>query len=171
MLAGTALMLGVGTGAEVDEQDAFKIIQSATIDHPLLVLPRNSVAGVASVDGWLLSATEQNGFRVYRAARSDRVHTVRVAVSAPSHVAFNPATSRFERLAQNVRVELRDPGALDRVVEAAGGTGGKAYPLLGFALVHLPAGADPVSAARSIRELPVVVSARLTVRGPRRKPR
>ena len=170
-LAGAVLLLGVGTGAEADETGAFEIVRSATVDHPLLVLPRRSAAGAASADGWRLSATEEDGFRVYRAARGDRVRTVRVAASMPRHVAFNPAAGRFEHLAQSVRVELRDPGALDRVVEAAGGSSGKAYPLLGFALVHLPAGADPVSAARSIMELPVVASARLIVRGPRRKPR
>lgn len=176
-LAGAVLLFAPGAHAEAraeaefEQPGVFQVVQSATIDHPLLVLPGKSMAGVASVDGWRLSAAEEGGFRVYRAVRGDRVRTLRVALSAPRHVAFNPAAGRFERLAQNVRVELRDPGALDRVVEAAGGTGGKAYPLLGFALVHLPAGADPVSAARSIRELPVVVSARLTVRGARRKPR
>ena len=171
VFAGAVLLSAGGAHAEVEEPGAFGIVRSATVDHPLLVLPRQSAAGVASADGWRLSATEEDGFRVYRAMRGDRVRMVRVAASAPSRVAFNPAAGRFERLAQNVRVELRDPGALDRVVEAAGGTGGKAYPLLGFALVHLPAGADPVEAARSVRELPVVASARLTVRGPRRRPR
>lgn len=161
---------GAGAG-EAEEPAAFEIVRSATIDHPLLVLPRKSLAGVASADGWRLSATEEDGFRVYRATRGDRVRTARVATSSLRHVAFNPAAGRFERLAQNLRVELRDPGALDRVVDAAGGTGGKDYPLLGFALVHLPPGADPVTAARSVRELHVVVSARLMVRGPRRKPR
>lgn len=184
IFAGAVFVFSAGSGAEVSAQDraeavaaeseeqaAFAITLAETVDHPLLVLPRRSAEGEGSVDGWRLSATVEDGFRVYRATRGDRIHTARVALSSPRQVAFNPATSRFEHLAQNLRVELRDPQALDRVVEAAGGTGGKAYPLLGFALVHLPAGADPVGALRSVRELPVVVSARLTVRGPKREPR
>lgn len=152
-------------------QGTFEVTRSATIDHPLIVLPRQSHAGEADADGWLLSVKEEDGFRFYQATRGDRVHTARVALSSQRHIAFNPATSRFERLTPNVRVELRDLSALDQVVEAVGGTSGKAYPLLGFAIVHLPAGADPVRAAQSIRKLPVVVNAWLTVKGPRRTPR
>ena len=157
--------------AEVKKRGEFEITRAATIDHPLVVLPIQSDTGESDADGWLLSAKEEDGFRIYQATRGDRVHTARVALSSLRHMAFNLATSRFEHLAPNVRVELRDPSALDQVVEAAGGTGGKAYPLLGFALVHLPADADPVSAAQSIRELPVVVNAWLTVKGPKREPR
>lgn len=169
MLVGAVLL--VGTGAEAQDARPFEIMRAATVDDPLLVLPRESTEGAASADGWRLSATEEDGFRVYRAARGGRVHTARVSLSVPRHLAFNPATSRFERLAQNVRVELRDPSALGQVIEVAGGTGGKAFPLLGFALVHLPADADPVLALRSIQDLPVVVSARLNVKGAKREPR
>lgn len=171
LLAAVALLSATAVADEIAEPGAFQVFRSATIDHALFVLPDESAAGAASVDGWRLSATVEDGFRVYRAARGERVHTARVALSAAHQVAFNPAASRFERLARNLRVELRDPAALDRVVEAAGGTGGKAHPLLGFALVHLPAGADPVSAAAAVEGLPDVVSVRLTVRGPRREPR
>lgn len=172
-LAGVALLLNAVAGAQLDGPGAFDVIPSATIDHTLLVLPNRAEAtGTAAAGGWYLSAAVEDGFRVYRAARGDRTRSLRVALSAPQRrVAFNPSTGRFETLSQNVRVELRDFGELDRVVAAAGGAGGKVYPLLGFALVHLPTGADPVAAAQTIANLPGVVSARLTVRGPRREPR
>lgn len=156
---------------ETDETPAFAVQRTATIDHPLLVLPRASADGEARVDDWQLSVTIEDDVRVYRATRGDRVHTHRTPLAMPQHVAFNPDTSRFERLAQNLRVELSDPDALEYVIETAGGTGGKAFPLLGFAYVHLPADADPVRALQSIKDLSVVVSVRLTVKGPKRVPR
>lgn len=173
VIAGAALLLSGGAYAQAAGPGALHVTSSATIDFPLLVLPnRPDATGDASAGGWSLSATEENGFRVYRASRGGRAYSMRVALSGPQrHVAFNPVARRFETLALNVRVELRDFGGLGRVVSAAGGTGGKAYPMLGFALVHLPAGADPAAAAQTIAGLPGVVSARLMVRGPKRKPR
>lgn len=162
------------TGSRADDieaSDAFQITIGTTIDHTLLVLPRRSQSGETSTFGWHLSVTNEDGHRIYRANRGEKSHATHVLQSTKQNVAFNPVTSRFERLAQNIRVELRDPAALDRIVEAAGGTGGRVYPLLGFALVHLPAHADPVSTATKIQELPEVVNAWLTVRGPKREPR
>ena len=172
-LAGAALLMNAVAVAQFDAPGAFNVTPAATIDHRLLVLPnRAETAGMAVADGWYLSAAVEDGFRVYRASRGERTQSLRVALSAPQrHVAFNPATGRFETLSQNVRVELGDFGELDRVVAAVGGSGGKVYPLLGFALVHLPADADPVAVAQTIANLPGVVSARLTVRGPGREPR
>lgn len=169
-----ALMLATSIGAQIEnieKQADFAVTRSATIDHPLLVLPRRSIEGFVDADGWRLSAIDEEEFRVYRASRGERVHTAKVAFSSHERLAFNPATSRFERLSHNLRVELRDPDALDQIVDTAGGTGGKAYPLLGFALVYLAAEIDPVKAADSIREMPAVSNVRLTVRGPKRVPR
>lgn len=154
-----------------ETKDAFQVTIGATVDHRLFVLPRQSEVGEAHVSGWRMSVREEDGQRIYRAERGEKVHTDRVSLSKPRNVAFNPATSRFERLAQNVRVELRYAGALDRVVKAAGGTGGKAYPMLGFALVHLPADADPVSVTKKLQRLPEVTNAWLIAKGPKKEPR
>lgn len=172
LLLAALLVFGFRVSAgEIEDRGLFEITRASTVDYPLLVLPMLSVEGADITGGWRLSATEEAGFLVYRATRGGREHSVRVALSAPRRVAFNPDKERFERLAQNLRVELRDAYALDEVVEAAGGTGGKAYPYLGFALVHLPAESDPVRAAASVRALPAVADVRLTVKGPKRKPR
>ena len=157
--------------AETKERDTFEVTPLASIDYPLLVFPNQSEVGETSAAGWILSAREEDGFRVYQAMRGDRVYTTRIALSMKRHVAFNPATSRFEDLSQSVRVELRNTNALKRVVETVGGTSGKVYPLLGIALVHLPANVDPVRATQTIRELPEVVDAWVTVKGARREPR
>ena len=166
-MAAAALLLSSVAGAQIDRTGAFALIPAATVEHPLLVLPNGAQAtGTAAADGWYLSAAVEDGFRVYRATRGERTQSLRVALSAPPrHVAFNPATGRFATLALTVRVELRDDGDLDRVVEAAGGTGAKAYPMLGFALVHLPAGADPVAAAQAAQAVPGVISAGSTSGG------
>ncbi len=167
----SALALANVHAQETDETPAFAVQRTATIDHPLLVLPRASADGEARVDDWQLSVTIENGVRIYRAKRGDRVHTHRAPLVMQRYVAFNPDKSRFEELAKNLRVELSDSDALEYVIETAGGTGGKAYPLLGFAYVHLPADADPFRALQSIKDLSVVVSVRLTVKGPKIVPR
>lgn len=163
--------LVMAQNAENTARTEFEVTRAATVDHQLLVLPTRSVEGSTSVDGWRLSTAASDGMRVYRAERGDRLHTKHVAISSRSRIAFNPDTSRFERLAQVLRIELNDPSALDAVVKAAGGTNGKAYPLLDFAFVYLPADVDPVQAANAIRAMPAVANVRLTIKGPRREPR
>ena len=82
-----------------------------------------------------------------------------------------PKRNRFELLSPGLRVELADDGLLGQVVAAAGGTGGKAYPRLGFAIVHLSPQANPVDAAHAIEAMPGVIDVRLMTEGPRRVPR
>ncbi len=154
-----------------EDRDSFQITIAETIDHPLLVLPKHSRMGEASAFGWRISVMEKDEHRIYFAKRGKKLHSYRVLQSQSQNLAFNPTTGRFESLVQSVRVKLRDPDALDRVIEAAEGTGGKAYPQLGFALVHLPNDADPVTIAKRIKERPEVINAWLIVKGPKRVPR
>ena len=86
-------------------------------------------------------------------------------------MAFDPERNRFELLSPGLRVELEDYDLLDRVVDAIDGTGGKAYPMLGFAIVQLLPEANPVDAIRTIEAMPGVIDVRLITEGPRRVPR
>ena len=83
-------------------------------------------------------------------------------------MAFDPRRNRFERLSHSLRIELEDDGRLDQIVAAVGG---KAYPMLGFAIVQLSPQDNPVDAARALEALPGVLDVRLMVEGPRRVPR
>ena len=63
-------------------------------------------------------------------------------------------------LGPTLRVELCDYDLLPETVRAACGTGSTVLELLGFAVVHLPAEANPVTAKESVERLPGVLSAR-----------
>lgn len=169
-----AILLLIGAGAVAQTHEGgLQIRRADTIDHALLILPSDARAiGFATLDGWRLSADEQDGFRVYRASKGDRDYIKRVALGTPNRrYAFNPKKARFEQLAQSVRVELSHQDLLEGIVRSAGGTGSKAYPMLGFALVHLSAEANPVQAAAAIQSMSGVLDARVMVRGPKRRPR
>lgn len=169
-----AVLLLVGDSATAQTSSGgFQIRRADTIDHALLVFPNDAlIAGVANLDGWRLSSDEQDGFRVYRASKGGRSHEKRVSLGTPKrYYAFNPKKARFEQLSQSVRVELSHQSFLKGIVESAGGVGGKAYPMLGFALVRLSAEANPVQAASAIQSMPGVLNAHVMVRGPKRRAR
>lgn len=148
------------------------VVRSATIDGPAYVIAPRADTGATEIDGVVLSVETADGFRVYRASRDGLTRTVRVAQDGPPrHLAYDPKRHRFKRLAPSLRVELADDRLLPSVVEAAGGTGGKAFPLLGFAVVHLPPESDPAAALRSVESMPGVVDVKLRIRGARREPR
>ena len=63
-----------------------------------------------------------------------------------------------------------DYGLLDDIVSAIDGAGGKAYPMLGFAIVPLSPQAGPVDATGAIEALPGVTDVRLMLRGAIRVP-
>ena len=148
------------------------VVRSATIDGPAYVIASGADTGATEIDGVLLSVETADGFRVYRASRDGLTRTVRVAQDGPPrHLAYDPKRHRFKRLAPSLRVELADDRLLPSVVEAAAGTGGKAFPLLGFAVVHLPPESDPAAALRSVESMPGVIDVKLRIRGARREPR
>ena len=175
--AAGALAVSLGAYAAVDEGrgDADRrpaVVRSATIDGPAYVFAAGVETGVAEIDGVLLSVETADGYRVYRASRDGRTRTVRVGLDGPPrHLAYNPERHRFERLAPSLRVVLADDRLLPAVVEAAGGTGGKGFPILGFAVVHLPRESDPAAALRVVESMPGVVDVKLRIRGVRREPR
>ena len=124
------------------------------------------------VDDVRIRVAIEDGTRVYQAFHQGVTRTLYVAPDAAlRYVAFDPERNRFELLSPALRVELADDGLLGQVVAAAGGTGGKAYPRLGFAIVHLSPQANPVDAAHAIEAMPGVIDVRLMTEGPRRVPR
>ena len=175
--AAGALAAALGAHAAADEGTGSgdrppAVVRSATIDGPAYVIAPGAESGAAEIGGVLLSVETADGYRVYRASRGGLTRTIRVAQDGPPrHLAYDPKRHRFERLAPSLRVELADDRLLPSVVEAAGGTGGRAFPLLGFAVVHLPPESDPAAALRSVESMPGVVDAKLRIRGARREPR
>ena len=149
------------------------VMRSATLERPLLVMSTDAAApGEVYVDDVRIRVAIEDGARVYQAFHQGVTRTLYVAPDAAlRYVAFDPKRNRFELLSPGLRVELADDGLLGQVVAAAGGTGGKAYPRLGFAIVHLSPQANPVDAAHAIEAMPGVIDVRLMTEGPRRVPR
>ena len=149
------------------------VMRSATIERPLLVMSTDASApGEVYVDAVRIRVAVEDGIRVYQAFHNGITRTLYVALDASlRYVAFDPERNRFELLSNGLRVELEDYGPLDQIVAAVDGIGGKAYPMLGFAIVQLSPEANPVDAVHVIEALPGVIDARLMTEGPRRVPR
>ena len=149
-----------------------QVIRSATLERPLLVMSTDtSTPGEAYVDDMRIRVAVENDFRVYRVFHKGVTRALHVPLDAElRYAAFDPDRDRFEMLSPGLRVELENYDLLDQIVAAAGGTRGKAYPALGFAIVQLPPHVNPVEAAATIEPLPGVIDVRLMIEGPHRVP-
>ena len=169
-----ALLFVAGAHAAAQAQNApLHVMRSATLERPLLVMSIGASApGEVYVDNVRIRVAVEDGTRVYQAFHKGITRTLHVPLDASlRYVAFDSTRNRFELLSPGLRVELEDYGLLDQIVAAADGTGGKAYPMLGFAIVHLSPQANPVDAAHAIEAVSGVLDVRLMIEGPRRVPR
>ena len=153
-------------------QAPLHVMRSATLERPLLVMSTGAAApGEAYVDAVRIRVAVEDDARVYRVFHRGVTRTLHVALdAAPRYVAFDPERNRFELLSHSLRVELEDDGLLDQIVAAVDGTGSKAHPMLGFAIVQLSPQANPVDAADAIEAMPGVTDVRLMLRGTIRVP-
>jgi hypothetical protein len=148
------------------------VMRSATLGRPLLVMSTDTSApSEAYVDGVRIRVAVEDDFRVYRVFHKGVTRALHVPLDAARrYSAFDPERGRFEMLSPGLRVDLEDYDLLDEIVAAVGGTGGKAYPMLGFAIVQLSPQANPVDVTEAIEALPGVTDVRLMLRGPIRVP-
>ena len=174
-LAALPAMLLLLAGAHAAAQGPgapLHVMRSATLERPLLVMSNDASApGEVYVDDVRIRVAVEDGFRVYQAFHNGITRTLHVALDAAlRYVAFDPERNRFELLSNGLRVEMEDYGLLDQIVAAVDGIGGKAYPMLGFAIVQLFPDANPVDAADAIEAMPGVTDVRLMLRGTIRVP-
>ena len=172
-LTAMLLLLAASRVAAQGHDVPLRVMRSATLERPLLVMSTETYAPSDSyMDDVRIRVAIEDGFRVYREFHSGITRTLHVPLDAASrYVAFDPEHGRFELLSRGLRVELEDCGLLDGIVTAVDGTGGKSYPMLGFAIVHLLPQANPVDAGSAMESLPGGVDARLMIQGPHRVPR
>ena len=167
------LLLLAGARAAQGNDPTLRILRSATLDRPLLVMSTVTPApSEAYVHGVRIRVSVEGDFRVYQAFHGGVTRTLHVPADiAPRFAAFDPERDRFEMLSPGLRLELEDYDQLDQLRAAVGGTGGKAYPMLGFAIVWLPPDVNPAEAASALQTLPGVLDVRLMIEGPTRVPR
>ncbi len=133
-------------------------------DDPVLVFPsaKAALSGVSSMEGVDISISEAGGVLSYRATIGDRTYTAHSdATGLPRWFAFSPARQRFEAISPTVRVELVDNSSLDPLIIELGAMHGKAYPALGFALIHLDRETNPVDVIDRLAADPRVIEASL----------
>lgn len=163
-----------------EDTDAFAlqpddgVLAARSDDRRLLVVPiadETAAPRVIAGDGIRFEVGVENGFRVYRAWYQGRTHTTRAPVDGPQRrFAFDPKRQRFDEVTSTLRVRVTDFDRLDEIIDAAGASDGKSYPALGWALLRLPAEANPAAVARELSEHELVTGAEIVLLGPRRFP-
>ncbi len=156
------------TTANVHGNDPLSMTSALDADGGLLLVPSSeSDIGEPLVAGVRMSQGIEQGWRVFRAHVDNQTHTAHVAIDDEStHLAFDTAQKRFRRMLPSLRVELRDYATINEIVRKVGGTDGRVYEDLGFAIVRLPDTTNPARAAELLESQPGVLSTRLQLEEP-----
>ena len=154
-LLGSSAALGDGSAA----------LLAATAKGQALVMPRDAPEGTSAIAGLQLEVAVEGAFRVYRVRHQGRIHTARVPTQGrPKQFAFDFERQRLAEVAPSLLVRLGDETDLDRIIEAAGALGGKAYPALGWALLRLPPEANPAAVAQELESRGLAAGAEVQLR-------
>ena len=104
-------------------------------------------SGVSSLAGVAVRVSVNGDLRTYRADFLGRTYTAYDDLSGPpTRFAFDTGERRFRIVSSTILVELDDYDVLGQLVLERGALAAKGYPQLGFALIELPAEADPAEA-------------------------
>ena len=138
------LLLLAGAAATFGQELTVRKVD--VLSSEVFVLPFEADSGVtADQNGVAFDISTADGLRTYRATYQGRTYTTHVdALGAPKRVAFDLTERRFRVISRTLRLELDNYGLLQPLASELG-AGGKAYPHLGFALLHLPRHLDPVA--------------------------
>lgn len=162
-------LLGGALNLSAQSAPTPNVLPAPTLEGSVLVMPFDtSVLGdVMASDGTRISIEIEGDYRVYRALHGGKEHRAHVAIEGPQRrLAFDPKQERFRDVLPSLRVELGNYDQFEAIVAAAGGTGGKVYEALGFAIVRLPPTENPAEVASKIGLLPGVTSATIQLQGP-----
>ena len=151
--------------AQAQTGNILNVLAAPSGQGEVLVLPLDGALGTALIDGLRLETVVEGEFRVHRAHYKGRTHTAYAPLDGPiQRYAFDKARGRFDEVTPNLLVRMTDYGELAAVIEAAGARRGKAYPALGWALLELPAQANPAEAAQRLLTHPLIISAQVQLR-------
>lgn len=136
----------------------------------MLVLPAGAAAGAGSLAGMDVEVVTEAGVRTWRVTLAGRTYTARApAGAAPMRRVFDPSERRFHIVRPVLRVDLDDGRGLASLTGRLAGASAKAYPELGFALVRLPRGSDPIEARERLAAA-TGAPVSLQLERPRRRP-
>ena len=139
-------------------------------DGDMLALPAVA-SGVGSEGRMAVEVATEGGIRTWRVSYRGRTYTAHAAEDArPTRRVFDPVSRRFRVVEPVLRVDVDDPERLPALVRELGAVSAKAYPGLGFALIRLAPGSDPIDARDRLASGGHGVSASLQLRPPIRRP-
>ena len=137
-----------------------------------MVLPNTDFNndGIAQSGGISIKSSIVDDRRFYEVHYKGNRHTASIPLDSPSlRLVFNPKKRMFDQMLSSVRVELKDYRKLDEIVKSVDGTGGKAYPQLGYAVIGLKQETHPVKAVELLKGMADVVAAEIRLKGPPRR--
>ena len=139
-------------------------------DGDMLALPAVA-SGVGSQGGMAVEVATEAGIRTWRVSYRGRTYTAHAAEDGrPTRRVFDPVSRRFRVVEPVLRVVVDNPARLPALVRELGAVSAKAYPGLGFALIRLAPGSDPIDARDRLASGGHGVSASLQLRPPIRRP-
>lgn len=146
------------------------VVPAQTMQGAVLVLPDSSALSeqVAGSPDTRVSIAVEGDYRVYRARHKGKDHHMHVALDSNQapRIAFDLEEGRFRNILPSLRIEMNDYADFDSIVQQAGGSGGKVYEALGFALIHLPDDINPAEVAAGLGAVPGVTRAIIQLQGP-----
>ena len=156
----------------VAAQDATLALRTVEAEGgEMLALPAVASAGVGSLGRMAVEVVTEGGVRTWRVSYGGRTYTTHAAEgSKPTRRVFDPASRRFRVVEPVLRVDVDDPERLSALVREIDAASAKAYPGLGFALIRLATGSDPIVARERLASIQDGVSASLLLRTPVRRP-
>ncbi len=132
-----------------------------------LVMPSDAAPGVLTTGGLRIEVAIENGFRTFRLQHRGRLHTAHASLDGPPRrFAFDLGRERFDEVAQTLLLRLKAEGDLAGIIAQTGALSGKSYPALGWALLRLPAEANPAEVAHRLESEGLVDSAEVQLKGP-----
>ena len=162
-------LVSFAASAESDTFIVAEPVKMDTLDGPIVVLPNTDFSndGIAQSGGISIRSTVTEDRRLYEVHYKGNKHTASIPLDSPTfRLVFNPKKRMFDQMLSSVRVELKDYQKLDEVVKSIGGTRGKAYPQLGYAVIGLKTDTHPVKAVDLLNRMSDVVSAEIRLKGP-----
>ena len=162
-------LISVTVAAESSTYIVDKPVEMNTLDGSIVVLPNTDFNndGVAQSGGISIRSSVIDDRRLYEVHYKGNKHTASIPLESPTlRLVFNPKKRMFDQMLSSVRVELKDYQQLDEVVKSVGGTGGKAYPQLGYAVIGLKKDTHPVEAVELLQSMTDVEAAEIRLKGP-----
>lgn len=165
-------ILSVASFTVAAESNTFIVaepVKMDTLDGSIVVLPNTDFSndGIAPSGGISIRSTVIEDRRLYEVHYKGNKHTASIPLDSPSfRLVFNPKKRMFDQMLSSVRVELKDYQKLDEIVKSIGGTRGKAYPQLGYAVIGLKEDTHPVKAVELLNRMTDVVAAEIRLKGP-----